>query len=604
MGKAFQRMGFHQNKNKALSAGALCVLSAVSGLAAWPQMAAAAPMSTAARLAAAGQIRTDRNGVIYNIERDETLSAVAIRFTGDSRNWQQIGKINHIPNDRVIPIGTAIVIPARLLIEKSAFATIAAVHGQVSILGKDGTSITPALGAAVPEGALIATSDEGFITFALKDGTVFSLTPGSNMQLTLLRAKEFTGRPRTSLTLEKGRVTSVVTPFTLPETRYEVHTPLSAAGVRGTQFRVNVDNGKSFNEVLQGTVRVAPPGPGVPAAAQKGKGSVKDLPANYGAVIGAAGQALAPVVLSDPPTLADADANARQDKSPVRFTLNPPAQSNARSFRAAVSRDAKGQDVVANAVVDNAGAATQLRIPDLDDGHYYLQIASRDDNGLEGKPATVEFTLKAHPLPPFPSAPGPKLRDSVDGKPVEVLFQWGDVGSGATYHLQLASDAGFQKLLLDKDDLKTPEYRADAVPPGDFYWRVATIETVKGAADQGPYSDVKPLAVLAAQQAPQPSQDQDQLHFSWRGEPGQTFVFEIAASADFAKVLRHIESAEPQVAFERPGAGVYFARVRSIDPDGYQGAFSQAQKFEVYGVWKTSYGATWNTTSGPLRDQY
>lgn len=601
MGKAFHRMGFHQNKNRMLSAGALCVLSALAG---WPQMASAAPATSAARLASAGQIRTDRNGVIYNIERDETLSSVAVRFTGERRNWQQIGKINHIPNDRVIPIGTAILIPARLLIEKSAFATIASVHGEVSILGKDGALIAPVIGAAVPEGALIATSDQGFITFALKDGTVFSLTPGSNMQLTLLRAKEFTGRPRTSLTLEKGRVTSVVTPFTLPETRYEVHTPLSTAGVRGTQFRVNVDNGRSFNEVLQGTVRVAPPGPDMPAAAQKGKGNVKDLPANYGAVVGAAGQALAPVVLPDPPTLADAESNAVQDKLPVRFVLNAPAKTDARSFRASVSRDAKGQDVVANATVDNAGAATQLRIPDLDDGHYYLQVASRDANGLEGKPATVEFTLKAHPLPPFPSAPGPKLRDSVDGKPVQVLFQWGDVGEQATYHLQVASDAGFKQLLLDRGDLKKPEYSADAVPPGSFYWRVATIETVKGVADQGPYSDVKPLAVLPAQEAPQPSQDQDQLHFSWRGEPGQTFVFEIAASPDFAKVVRHIETAEPQVAFERPGAGVYFARVRSIDADGYQGAFSQAQKFEVYGVWKTGYGASWNTSSGPLRDQY
>jgi hypothetical protein len=614
-------MTFHHNKNKALSVGALCVMSALSG---WSPGAVSATASTsaprpgtarAAGATVAGQIRTDRSGVIYTIARDETLSMVAARFTGDTRNWQQIGKINHIQNDRAVPIGTAISIPARLLIEKSAFATIAAVHGDVSILGKDGVLITPAVGAAVPEGALVATSEQGFITLSLKDGTFFSVTPGSNLQLTLLRMKEFTGRPRTSLTLEKGRVTSTVTPFTLPETRYEVHTPLSAAGVRGTQFRVNVDGGKSFNEVLQGTVRVAPPGPGVPVAAAR---NVKDLPANYGAVVGAAGQPVAPIVLPDPPTLADGDA--RQDKSPVRFTLTAPAKSDVRSYRASVSRDAGGQDVVANAVVDNAAlasnaasasdraavtaVATQLRIADLDDGHYYLQVASRDGNGLEGKPATTEFTLKAHPLPPFPSAPGPKLRSSIDGKPVEVLFQWADVGAGVSYHFQIASDPGFTQLLADRDGLKTNEYRHDAVPPGSFYWHVATVESNQGVADQGPYSDVRPLEVLPAQQAPQPSQDADQLHFSWRGEPGQTFVFEIAASADFAKIVRHIETAEPQVAFERPGAGVYFARVRSIDPDGYQSAFSQAQKFEVYGVWKNSYGGTWSSSDGPLRGQY
>jgi hypothetical protein len=603
-------MTFQHNKNKALSVGALCVASALSG---WSPAAAAASASASAPRAGkaraggavAGQVRTDRSGVVYTIARDETLSTVAARFTGDTGNWRQIGKINHIPNDRAIPIGTAISIPARLLVEKSAFATIAAVHGDVSILGKDGVLIQPAVGAAVPEGALVATSDQGFITLSLKDGTFFSVTPGSNLQLTLLRMKEFIGRPRTSLTLEKGRVTSTVTPFTMPDTRYEVHTPLSAAGVRGTRFRVNMDGGKSFNEVLQGTVRVAPPGPGVPLATAR---NVKDLPANYGAVVGAAGQPVAPVRLPDPPTLAA--GNAKQDRLPARFTLAAPPESDVRSYRASVSRDADGRDVVADAVVDNAAtaadpaAATQLRIPGLDDGHYYLQVASRDANGLEGKPATGEFTMKAHPLPPFPSAPGPKLRSSVDGKPAEVLFQWADVGAGAAYHLQIASDPGFTQLLADRDGLQANEYRHDAVPPGHFYWHVATVESNKGVADQGPYGDVRQLDILPAQQAPQPSQDADQLHFSWRGEPGQTFVFEIAAGADFAKPIRHIETAEPQVAFERPGAGVYFARVRSIDPDGYQGAFSQAQKFEVYGVWKNSYGGTWSSGDGPLRGQY
>jgi hypothetical protein len=626
-------MIFHQNKNKSFNrTSTVCALWVLGALSAWSPTAAAQTggsgghgraKAKTGQASIAGQIRTSNGGVIYSIARDETLSMIASRFTGDSRNWQQIGKINHIPNDRTVPIGTAITIPARLLIEKSAFATIAAVHGDVSILGKEGALIAAEVGAAVPEGAMIATSDKGFITLSLKDGTYFSVTPASNLQLTLLRMKELTERPRTSLTLEKGRVSSTVTPFTLPDTRYEVHTPLTAAGVRGTQFRVNFDDGKSFNEVLQGTVRVAPAGPDVPSSANRtNRTTTKDLPANYGTVVGAAGQVVAPVVLPDPPTLAEGDA--RQDKSPVRFTLTAPPKSDVRSYRASVSRDAKGQDIVADVVVANAEPAehianaadagspaaatavvtTPLRIPDLDDGHYYLQVASRDSNGLEGKPVIGEFTLKAHPLPPFPSAPGPKLRNSVDGKPVEVLFKWADVGDGATYHLQIAADPGFKQLLLDRSDLKSTEFRHDAVPPGSFYWHVATVESSKGVADQGPYSDTKPLEILPAQQAPQPSQDEDQLHFSWRGEPGQTFVFEIAATRDFANVVRHIETAEPQVAFERPGAGTYFARVRSIDADGYQGDFSQAQKFDVFGVWKNSYGGTWSSSDGPLRGQF
>ena len=600
----------------------LCVLSALSVLGA-PIAAHAGPASeNTGGKGAPGQIRPARDGVIYSIARDETLSVVAARFTGDSRNWHAIGKLNRIDNDRTVPIGTNITIPARLLPEKMAFATIAAVHGDVSILGKDGAIIPAEIGTALPEGAMIATSAQGFITLTLKDGTYFSVTPASNLQLSLLRIKAFTERPRTSLTLEKGRVSSTVTPFTKPETRYEVHTPLTAAGVRGTSFRVNFDGGKSFNEVLEGTVRVAPPGLNVTEQ------RAKDVKANYGAVIAAAGQTVKPVVLPDPPVLDDGDAV--QDKLPLRFTLHPAqaagqtaTQQDVRGFRASVSRDAKGEDTVAEASAVNAATTsaagtanagadgatnmsvnTVLRIPDLADGHYYVHVSSLDSNGLEGRPATREFTLKAHPLPPFPIEPGPKLRSSVDGQPVQVLFKWADVGDGNLYHLQIAADAGFTQLLLDRSDLKTPEFTHDAVPAGSFYWRVATVASTNGQPDQGPYSDVKPLDILPVQQAPQPTQDEDMLHFSWRGEPGQTFVFEIAATSDFAAVLKHIDSSEAQVAFTRPAAGTYYARVRSIDADGYQGAFSQAQKFEVFGVWKNSYGGTWNTVDGPLRNQF
>jgi hypothetical protein len=594
-----------KNKSNTLAVSVLCALTLAS-LPFSQAATASAPASGQGGKSRSnpGRISTSKAGVIYNIAQDETLSVVANRFTGDSRNWQVLGTLNHIPNDRTVPVGTPILIPARLLLEKTAFATISAVHGDVSILGRDGAIIAADVGAAVPEGAMIATSAQGFITLTLKDGTYFSVTPASNLQLTLLRMQQFTERPRTSLTLEKGRVSSTVTPFTKPETRYEVHTPLTAAGVRGTRFRVNFDGGKSFNEVLEGTVRVAPPGQNVVTQ------HAKDLPANYGAVVAVAGQTAAPVVLPDPPAIADGDSV--QDRTPVRFTLTSPPQSKVRAFRVSVAKDAKGQDMVADLTIpaatgtDAAGAAAAAvaRVPDLDDGHYYVFASSIDNNGLEGKPVFREFKLKAHPLPPFPIEPGPKLRSSVDGKPVEVLFKWADVGGSSTYHLQIASDAAFTQLLFDRDGLKTPEFLHDAVPAGSFYWRVATVATVNGAADQGPYGDVKPLEILAAQQAPQPSQDEDQMHFSWRGEAGQTFVFEIAATADFAKVVQHIETGEAQVAFARPAAGAYFARVRSIDPDGYQSAFSQAQKFEVFGVWKTSYGGVWSSSGGPLREQY
>lgn len=205
-----------------------------------------------------GKVSKQRDGIVYGISRNETLSSIALRFTGNSNNWTAIGKLNGIANDRTIPVGTSIAIPARLLPDRNAFATIIATQGEVSIISKDGDVVANKAGGRLSEGALIVTSDDGFITLQLQDGTTFVLPPASSLQLSTLQIQEYTDRPRTAVTLRKGRITSQVTPFSASKSQYEVQTPLAIAGVRGTRFRVNFDGEHSYNEVLEGTVKVAP----------------------------------------------------------------------------------------------------------------------------------------------------------------------------------------------------------------------------------------------------------------------------------------------------------------------------------------------------------
>src|SRR5690606_16413527 len=55
--------------------------------------------------------RRTPEGVVYKVVRDETLIAIARRFTGRSTDWRELARVNRISNDRAIPIGTEILIP-------------------------------------------------------------------------------------------------------------------------------------------------------------------------------------------------------------------------------------------------------------------------------------------------------------------------------------------------------------------------------------------------------------------------------------------------------------------------------------------------------------
>jgi len=554
---------------------------------------ASAQTSRAGASGPSGKISKQRDGIVYGISRNETLSSIAQRFTGNPNNWKVIGKLNGIANDRTIPVGASIAIPARLLPERKAFATIVATQGEVSIISKDGDVVASKTGGSLGEGALIVTSDDGFITLQLQDGTTFALPPASSLQLSTLQIQEYTDRPRTALTLGKGRITSQVTPFSAAKSRYEVQTPLAIAGVRGTRFRVNFDGEHSYNEVLEGTVKVAPEDR---RNASRNALQAREVHASFGAIAAGGNKVSAPMPLPAAPVLA---ATAVQERLPVRFGLR---QANAAAFRVSIATDAGGLQQVADVRVDaSADEGTQARVADLPDGDYYVRAAAIDRSGLEGRETISRFRLKARPFAPFQQEPGAKLRGVADGQPPAVHFKWAEAGANAHYRLQIAADAGFTQLLLDKTHINTTTYTQENLAQGQFFWRVATIDMSSGQPDQGPWSDVKQCLVLPPQQAPAASQGQDGMNFSWSGEAGQTFVFDVSASAGFETVLLHAETAEPHASFPLPPAGVYYARLQSIEADGYRGPYSPAQRIVVERRWTTGSGGSLNAGDAPVR---
>jgi hypothetical protein len=524
--------------------------------------------------------RVTANGIIYTVMERETLSGIAQRFTGKLTDWRIIGRTNGIENDRTIPIGKQIVIPARLLAPKSAFARIEAFFGSIRIHGNDGNGIEARVGALLKEGDTLATLANSFISLVLDDGTRFMLPPDSVLNLKLLRATNFIDQPRTRLYLERGRVESYVTPLKSPGATYEVISPTAVSGVRGTRFRVNAEAKRSMSEVLDGKVAVSG------AAGTGAQGSSRLVPKGYGTVV-ENGRVSNPVSLLAVPSLND--AFALQQRLPLQFALSGEA---AHAFRITISTDDAGLNNIAEVVVPTANGQAVAKLDTLEDGDYFVRYSAVDEHGLQGLQNILPFRVKARPFPPFLLEPGAKFQGSGSGDAVSVTMQWSEVASATGYRLQISKDAEFGHPAIDRV-IDRAAAQGVQLQPGKYYWRLASIATKPdGATDQGPFGDAKKVEILTGQAAPAVHQQDGETRFTWTAAPGQRFTFQIAASDSFDVLLENLETLEPAASVRGLPSGTYYARVRSTDADGFVGAFSPPQKFSIPVLWRTGYGGT------------
>lgn len=514
------------------------------------------------------------------VERD-TLSSIAIKFTDKITNWERIGKINKIRNDRSIPIGTAIKIPNELLPDVPSSATVVAIAGAVTeTKANTSTAITINVGSIVQEGSQITTSKNGFITLALPDESRVSIPSNSQVLMAKLRMSKYTKSPRTEIKLVQGRVESKITPMVNNKGRFEVTSPLSVAGVRGTHFRVSLVDDGTANEVITGGVEVG----------KKEKPNALILPAGKGNVISQAGVGKATDLLPSPNLKTGFEL---QERLTLQFVVTP--QTGAVNYRAQISLDAANQHIIA----ENTAKDALIKFTDINDGKYFIKVTAIDSQGLEGLPATLPFTVKARPEPPFMVSPKKKARGET------VTFNWTEAASAKAYRLQVATDVDFKQIQIDQNNINGTEFNA-SLPLSTYFWRVATIIDANIDAnqkpDQGPFSIPESFQLLAAQKM-NPASDNDgtDLEFSWPSEPLQQFLVEISEDADFKKLYLSKETKEANLRIPRPSPSIYFIRVRATDADGFVGRFSSAQKFEIFQRWTTGSGDVLQSTAGAVR---
>lgn len=324
---------------------------------------------TAVGQPAAQPVGADGADFLYRTVQGDTLTGLAERFTAAPSNWKLLQELNAVAEPTQLPIARLIRIPFALIPLVPATVQAQHVAGEARA---DGTRLAP--NAQLDEGATIATGQNGFLTLRFNDDTLLTLHNDTAVLLERIRAFKGTGLIDSILTVKDGSVESDVAPRGTGVGRFEIRTPVSVTGVRGTRLRVHNDTAGSRTELLTGRAHL-----------EGSKGSKTFLSPGQGAPTDASG-ALGAVR----PLLPKPDLTAPQ-RSQSGWTVSFPPVAGATAYRVVVADDPNGAQPYSSEIFDsppvtfNASGA----------GNYYVVVRAIDADGLMGEDAARPFEGRA-----------------------------------------------------------------------------------------------------------------------------------------------------------------------------------------------------------------
>jgi len=497
----------------------------------------------------------------YRLRPGDTLWDLADAFLKPGIDWRQLQDSNHIADPYHLPPGMDLKIPVAWLRIEPVKARVISLQGQASASSESAPSTPVTLGASYGIGVILHTTHDASLTLELADGSRVLMQGDSDLQLDRLSAYGRTGMVDTRLRLQRGRISNDVIPASGVASHFSVQTPSAISSVRGTHFRVATDASGTLSqtELLQG--RVAVRGHGRSITLMPGQGT----------------QVKAGTTAGSAQPLLSAPALDCRSLAGGRFpaVLSWPALHGAMHYRIEVADDMTLSALLFTKVIEQP----QIQLPSLPAGNHRLNLRGIDAQGLEGADAVCLLQVNAQPQPPFVVAPqhGGIVRES------RLRLRWTASEQAISYDLELATDAQFTQLLLQRQAIDQDNYRLpQSLSEGAYFWRIAARDS---AGHQGPWSapiNFERRAEPSAPQAEEARLQRDRLTVSWSDAgPGKHYQVQLSRDADFRAPLLDRQVEQPQLSVPRPGSGTWYLRVRTLDSDGYAGPYGAVQRIKV-----------------------
>jgi hypothetical protein len=403
----------------------------------------------------------------YKVKPGDRLVDIAKTYQKNPEDWKKLQQKNAVPEPKLLVPGKQINIPVADLRQGNRVAEAVLVHGDVQRLDKSGQPAGKlASGDVLKQEDTVQTAARSTLTIRFADDSRMLVTEKSKVTLSSLVNYGKTGMADTKVKVIEGGTDSQVSPQKGPVARYEINTPAINLTVRGTGFRVQVDeaSGATRTEVVEGLV--AGNSDGGQAMISNGFGII----AEPGKPLGKPSQLLGAPTMKTASTLVE--------RMPVRFEWL--ALGDAQKYRLQLLASVQGNEAI---IFDEIVQTTTVQWDDLPDGDYVLRVRGVDPVGLEGANAVKGFKLKARPEPPALSFPQNEHRSSGE----KIFFRWESAPEATEYVFQLAEDADFKRVVaLVPQISSTTRGVLLALPAGRYFWRVASVSS---AGDVGPYSD-------------------------------------------------------------------------------------------------------------------
>ncbi|MCB2031437.1 MAG: FecR domain-containing protein [Burkholderiaceae bacterium] len=497
---------------------------------------------------------------VYTVQVGDHPWNIAQRYLKDTSFAQQLTRLNRITNDRRVPPGTQLRIPAPWLKLQSTRIRVLAAHGQ-AMVEQSGKPVRAAVaGEELPTRAQLRTGPGSSVLLEFDDGSRVMMRQASELRLVQSDRRLLDGGFMVELELIRGGLENMVTPLhRAPATRFEIRTPAAVAAVRGTRFRVHADDQTAWTEVLDGAVQVDNAAGGVRANA--GFGTI--------AQVGRAPEP--PRSLLAAPDLSGLPE--RLERLPVNWPLAP--VPGAVAYRSQVAPDTRFETLLSDELTPQA----RIRITDIEDGDFVLRVRATDADGLEGLVAERTIRVHARPQAPILIRPAP---DAVVATP-RPPFQWTIPDPGWHYRLEIRQGPSTEGAPLVAQSVAEAQVGALAtdLAPGLYHWRVASVVPASGR--QGPWGDTQSFRVVPPAPEAAPVQVQSgQVTIRWPAVPHASgYELQVATRADFSQPVVDVRSNEPQHLLHALTPGTYHLRIRTTSQDGFTGPWSRPQLFVV-----------------------
>lgn len=387
--------------------------------------------------------------VRYTVKSGDTPSGLAERYLARPRGWRDLLRLARSHDARRLPTGLPLAIPVDWLRGVPDRASLASYRGSVSV-SVGGRVAAPRAGMALSEGAELATAADSFVTLILPNGSRVALPSQSRVRIAQLRKLLINGTILYRFELKQGRVDTRVTPLSGPGGRYSITTPVSMTAVRGTDYAVSYDTESrtAGTKVFAGAVAVSPPNGTEPLL----------VPKNFGALTNAEGRNEKVELLSAPNLV---DPGKAQHDDLVTFDLTPVA--GATSYHILLATDAGFVD----SYHEQDSVTPHFEVKDVPDGNHFVRISAIAANGLEGQRQSYAFTRQLA-----------SIHGQAEATPDGYKFKWFSAGEGKRhFHLRIFADEAKGTPVVDEVGLVASEVMVKQLPPGVYFWQVATIQT-------------------------------------------------------------------------------------------------------------------------------